>query len=148
MIKIFSPTDKVFSSNGDTVIKATRAVVHKTDNGDYYLELECGLEYIDYIKTYTMDTYVLTIDEGTMSQMEYDPELEVDYMIYYVPSEGETTEIIVPGGKEDKTEDKKEEQKDNTKKKYVCPVCFYSVEAEENPGKCIICGADMVEEKK
>lgn len=46
-----------------------------------------------------------------------------------------------------KTEDKKEEQK-SSKKKYVCPVCFYSVEAEENPGKCIICGADMVEEKK
>lgn len=45
------------------------------------------------------------------------------------------------GPKEEKTEEKK-------LKKYVCPVCFYSVEAEENPGKCIICGADMVEEKK
>lgn len=50
MIKIFSPTDRVFTSNGDAVIKATRANVHKVDNGDYYLELECGLEYIDYIK--------------------------------------------------------------------------------------------------
>lgn len=50
MIKVFSPTDKVFNTNGDAVIKATRAVVHKQDNGDYFLELECGLEFIDYIK--------------------------------------------------------------------------------------------------
>ena len=50
MIKVFSPTDKTFTSNGDAVINATRAVVTKVDNGDYYLELECGLEYIDYIK--------------------------------------------------------------------------------------------------
>ena len=50
MIKIFSPTDKVFNSNGDAVVNATRAVIHKVDNGDYYIELECGLDYIDYIK--------------------------------------------------------------------------------------------------
>ena len=50
MIKIFSPTDTDFSSNGDIVVQATRAVVHKTDNGDYYLELECGLEYEPYIQ--------------------------------------------------------------------------------------------------
>lgn len=50
MIKIFSPTDTVFTSNGDAVVNATRAVVTKVDNGDYFLELECGLEYIDYIK--------------------------------------------------------------------------------------------------
>ena len=29
MIKIFSPTDKVFNSNGDAVVNATRAVIHK-----------------------------------------------------------------------------------------------------------------------
>lgn len=50
MIKIFSPTDTVFTTNGDAVVNATRAVVTKVDNGDYFLELECGLEYIDYIK--------------------------------------------------------------------------------------------------
>lgn len=50
MIKIFSPTDTDFSSNGDIVIQATRAVVHKVDNGDYYLEIECGLEYAEYMK--------------------------------------------------------------------------------------------------
>jgi phage minor structural protein len=50
MIKVFSPTDTTFTTNGDAVINATRAVVHKVDNGDFYLELECGLEFIDYIK--------------------------------------------------------------------------------------------------
>ena len=50
MIKIFSPTDKGFNSNGDAVVNATRAVIHKVDNGDYYIELECGLDYIDYVK--------------------------------------------------------------------------------------------------
>lgn len=32
MIKIFSPTDKIFSSNGDVVIQPHRAKVHKEDN--------------------------------------------------------------------------------------------------------------------
>lgn len=51
MIKIFSPTDREFLTNGDAVIKPTRAVVKKQDNGDYYLELTSGLEYIDYLKS-------------------------------------------------------------------------------------------------
>lgn len=50
MIRIFAPSDTDFTSNGDAVINATLAVVHKADNGDFYLELQCGLEYIDYIK--------------------------------------------------------------------------------------------------
>lgn len=50
MIKVFSPTDRDFSTNGDAVIKATRAVVTKVDNGDYFLTLECGIEYAPYIK--------------------------------------------------------------------------------------------------
>lgn len=50
MIRVFSPADKAFTTNGEVVVNATRAVVHKTDNGDFYLDLQCGLEYIDYIK--------------------------------------------------------------------------------------------------
>lgn len=50
MIKIFSPTDRVFTSNGDAVINPTRAVVHKEDNGDYYLELVSPLEDSKYLK--------------------------------------------------------------------------------------------------
>lgn len=49
MIKIFNSTDKLFSSNGDKVIVPTKAKVHKEDNGPYYLDLECGLENINYI---------------------------------------------------------------------------------------------------
>lgn len=50
MLKVFQPNDTVFTSNGDAVIQATRAVVHKVDNGDYYLEIETGLDYLDFIK--------------------------------------------------------------------------------------------------
>lgn len=47
MIKLFDTTDNLFQSNGDKIIIPTRAVVHKEDNGSYYLDLECGLEYIE-----------------------------------------------------------------------------------------------------
>ncbi len=36
MIKVFSATDKIFSFNGDAVLKAVKAKVHKEDNDDYY----------------------------------------------------------------------------------------------------------------
>lgn len=49
MIKIFGQTDKTFSSNGDAVIQPLKAKVHKEDNGDYYLNLETGLDYVDYL---------------------------------------------------------------------------------------------------
>ncbi len=56
----------------------------------------CLEEYTDYLKSYTMDTYVLTFNDGIMSSMAYDPEFEDGYMIYYVPSAGEETVITVP----------------------------------------------------
>ena len=49
MIKLFKSTDKIFNSNGDKIIKAYKAKVHKEDNGDFYLELECPLIYVDDI---------------------------------------------------------------------------------------------------
>ena len=49
MIRVFGQTDKTFTSNGDIVLKPLKARVHKKDNGDYYLELETGLEYIDFL---------------------------------------------------------------------------------------------------
>ena len=48
MIKVFGQTDKSFLSNGDVVLSPLKAKVHKKDNGDYYLDLETGLEYVDY----------------------------------------------------------------------------------------------------
>lgn len=32
MIKVFSPTDKTFYSNGDVVLQALKAKAHKEDN--------------------------------------------------------------------------------------------------------------------
>ena len=49
MIKVFSTTDLSFTSNGDIVVKPLKAKVHKEDNGDFYLDLETDLSYIDYI---------------------------------------------------------------------------------------------------
>lgn len=48
MIRIFGQIDKNFDSNGDIVIQPSRAKVHKEDNGDFYLDLETSIEYIDY----------------------------------------------------------------------------------------------------
>ena len=50
MLKVFQPTDKVFSTNGDAVINATRAIVKKVDNSTFELSLECSLDYSDFIK--------------------------------------------------------------------------------------------------
>lgn len=50
MIRAFNATDKLYSSNGDVVIAATKARVKNSDNGDFYLELTCGIEYNDYIQ--------------------------------------------------------------------------------------------------
>lgn len=49
MLKVFGATDTDFSSNGDIVLRPYKAKVHKEDNGDYYLELEAGTEYVDYL---------------------------------------------------------------------------------------------------
>jgi len=49
MVRVFSPNDKIFTSNGDVVINPLKAKVHKQDNGDYYLDLETSLDYADYL---------------------------------------------------------------------------------------------------
>lgn len=45
MIKLFGLTDTSFSSNGDMIINAKKAIVHKEDNGSFYLELETDDSY-------------------------------------------------------------------------------------------------------
>lgn len=49
MVKLFSSADKIFETNGDKIIKATKAKVHKEDNGDFYLDFESGINYADDI---------------------------------------------------------------------------------------------------
>lgn len=50
MIKVFGQTDKTFSSNGDVVLRPVRAIVHKEDNGSFYLDLETDLSYLEWLK--------------------------------------------------------------------------------------------------
>lgn len=47
MIRLFGTTDKVFSSNGDVILIPKSAEVHKEDNGEFYLDIDLGLEYAD-----------------------------------------------------------------------------------------------------
>lgn len=49
MIKLFGVNDTIFNSNGDKVIMPLRAKVHKDDNGSFYLDFECSLDYINDI---------------------------------------------------------------------------------------------------
>lgn len=49
MLKIFSDTDRIFDSNGDAVLNSVRAKVHKEDGGEFYLDIESNLSYIDYL---------------------------------------------------------------------------------------------------
>ena len=49
MIKLFDATDKIYTSNGDKIILPLKAKVHKQDNGDFYLDVEAPLSYIDYL---------------------------------------------------------------------------------------------------
>lgn len=49
MIKCFGQADTSFSSNGDIVIQPFKALVHKVDNGDFYLDFECPPDYLDYV---------------------------------------------------------------------------------------------------
>lgn len=47
MLKLFSTTDKLYGTNGDKIIIPTYQHIIKQDNGDYYLDIECSLDYID-----------------------------------------------------------------------------------------------------
>lgn len=49
MIKVFSIDDKIYSSNGDKVIQPTKAIIHKEDNGAFYLDIEAPLIYDEYL---------------------------------------------------------------------------------------------------
>lgn len=49
MLKIFNATDKIYTSNGDIVLQCTKAKVHKALNGDFYIDIEAPLNYVDYL---------------------------------------------------------------------------------------------------
>ncbi len=45
MIKVFQPDDTDFTSAGDVVVQALKAVVHKEEDSEFYLDLEAGAKY-------------------------------------------------------------------------------------------------------
>lgn len=47
MLKLFGTTDKLYGNNGDKIIIPTYQHITKQDNGDYYLDLETPLDYIN-----------------------------------------------------------------------------------------------------
>lgn len=49
MIKVFGQTDKLFSSNGDIVINPVKAKIKKSDNVEFSLYIEAGLQYVNYL---------------------------------------------------------------------------------------------------
>ena len=49
MLKLFGTTDSLFSSNGDKILIPTYQHVIKEDNGEFYLDVELPLSYIDDI---------------------------------------------------------------------------------------------------
>lgn len=49
MIRLYGETDKVFSNNGDRIIRPLFASVHKEDNGDFSLTIDLDLSYVDDI---------------------------------------------------------------------------------------------------
>lgn len=49
MAKLFNANDTLFSSNGDIIIQSFKEQVFKQDNGDFYLDMECSLDYSDYL---------------------------------------------------------------------------------------------------
>lgn len=49
MIRLFGITDKTYASNGDVVLNPLKAKVRKEDNGEFYLDIELGIEYAEDI---------------------------------------------------------------------------------------------------
>lgn len=49
MIRLYGQTDKVFSNNGDRILRPLYASVHKEDNGDFALTIDLDLSYVDDI---------------------------------------------------------------------------------------------------
>ena len=64
MIKLFGTTDTLYDSNGDRIIQPLKAIVHKEDNGAFYLDLEAPLLYVDDLT----DRRILVADTPTGEQ--------------------------------------------------------------------------------
>lgn len=50
MLKLFGTTDKVYGTNGDKILIPTYQHILKEDNGEFYLDVELSLDYINDIE--------------------------------------------------------------------------------------------------
>ena len=50
MIRVYEATEKSFNHNGIKTIKPRKAVVFEEKNGDYYADIECSIEYAEWMK--------------------------------------------------------------------------------------------------
>ena len=87
MIKLFKSTDLTFDSNGDKIINATKAIVHKEDNGDFYLDFECDLSYInDIVENNILVTNTPQGDQafriGNVSKTKYKISTKAKHVFY------------------------------------------------------------------
>lgn len=51
MISVYPPNEREFAGNGLKILKPTKAIIHKVDNGDYYLELKDSIENREYYQS-------------------------------------------------------------------------------------------------
>ena len=69
MIKVFNATDKTYATHGDLILQPSKAVVHKEDNGEFYLDLETSLNEKEYKNTTPEAGEII---EGTNFSIEVD----------------------------------------------------------------------------
>ena len=89
MIKVFNENDTTFETNGEVVLNPTYAVVHKEDNGDYYLDLETQLT--EETKTIPHETGT-TIEINGSAQITADGNKEVEIQLL----KGQTSQDSTP----------------------------------------------------
>ena len=77
MIKVFNATDKNYATHGDLILQPSKAVVHKEDNGDFYLDLETPLNEKEYKNTTPEEGQIV---EGTSFSIEVDKTKEEELL--------------------------------------------------------------------
>lgn len=87
MIKLFQEQDTNFSTNGDLIVKPTRAVVHKEDNGSFYLDLETNFN----VEKKNVEAEAGSTIEGSIIQFNADTTKEDSYVL-----KGNTTQNGTP----------------------------------------------------
>ena len=50
MIRVFNAAETAFNTNGEVIIKPLKANITNNDNGDFFLQMACGVEYNDFIQ--------------------------------------------------------------------------------------------------